>query len=58
MQGLVGARQAIEQLQQALLAAPCLDFVVLLIAEHQAADAVVMAQCGPADQAGGLGGGH
>ena len=58
MQSLVGARQAIEQLQQALLAAPWLDFVVLQVAEHQAADAVVMAQGGPADQAGGLGGEH
>jgi hypothetical protein len=43
--------QAVEQLQQALLAAARLDFVVLVVAEHQPADAVVVAQRGPADQA-------
>lgn len=56
VQRLVDPRQAVEQLQQALLAAPWLDFIVLVVAEHQAADAVVVAQRGPADQGGGLGG--
>ncbi|MCY1423219.1 hypothetical protein D9M71_389270 [compost metagenome] len=58
MQRLVDPGQAAEQLQQALLAAPRFDFVVLVVAEHQAADAVVVAQGGPADQRRGLGGEH
>lgn len=50
VQRLVDLGQAVEQLQQALLAAPGLDFVVFVVAEHQPADAVVVAQRGPAEQ--------
>ncbi len=50
VQRLINLDQAVEQLQQALLAAPRLDFVVLVVAEHQSADAVVVPQRGPADQ--------
>lgn len=58
VQRLIDPHQAVEQLQQALFAAPWLDLVVVVVAEHQAADPVVVAQGGPADQARGLGGEH
>ncbi len=54
----VGPGQPVQQLQQALLAAPWLDFLLLAAAEHQPADPVVVAQRGPADQARGLGREH
>ncbi len=50
LQAIVGAGDAIQQLQQALLAAARLDFLTL-IAEHQPADAIIVAERRPADQA-------
>ncbi|MNP51339.1 hypothetical protein D3C76_1456490 [compost metagenome] len=58
VQRLVDLGQTVEQLQQALLAAPRLDFVGVVVAEHQPADAVVVPQCGPAEQGRGLGRQH
>ncbi|MNH14852.1 hypothetical protein D3C79_744530 [compost metagenome] len=58
MQRLIDSGQAVEQLQQALFAASWLDFIMLVVAEHQAADAVVVAQRGPADQGRCLGSKH
>jgi hypothetical protein len=57
MQPVVGLRDAIKQLQQALLAAPWLDFL-LLATEYQTADPVVVAQRCPADEGRGLGSQH
>ena len=39
---LVGAGQQVEQLQQALLAAPWFDLVMFVVGEHQAADTVAV----------------
>src|SRR5690606_27560984 len=47
----VGPRQAVKQQQQALLAAPWLDLVLLVLAEDQPANTIVVAQRSPADQA-------
>src|SRR5690606_14785218 len=47
----VGAGQAVKQQQQALLAAPWLDLLMLVLAEDQPANTIVVAQGGPADQA-------
>ena len=56
VQGLIDPHQTVEQLQQALFTASRLDFVMFVVAEHQSAHAVVVAQRCPTDQAGGLGG--
>nr|GEX69762.1 hypothetical protein [Tanacetum cinerariifolium] len=58
VQRLIDPHQPVQQLQQALLAASGFDFVVLVVTEHQPADAIVVPQRGPSHQRRGLRGEH